>query len=67
MDIQCFNIGDQVKHKIYGDGSVINTAATSGGTQYFVKFGRAGLWLYGDNLKLVRRAMVGKPAPKETR
>lgn len=57
-DSQLFNVGDQVRHRQWGDGSVANVQPSSGGTQYFVKFSKREGWLYSDNLKLVRRAMV---------
>lgn len=63
MSNQVFNIGDQVRHKWHGDGSVVSAEPEIGGIVYLVRFRDGQHHAYGETLKLVRRAAV-TPAAK---
>ncbi len=61
-DSQDFGIGDQVRHKWHGDGSVESIDMEDAEAVYIVRFKDGRHAAYGEMLKLVRRAMVGQPA-----
>ncbi len=56
-DPQSLQVGDIVRHHIYGEGAVHQVKPSSGGMQYFVMFSSFPArprWLYGDGLKVIK-------------
>lgn len=59
---QDYNVGDQVRHKWHGDGSVVKAEPEIGGIVYLVRFRDGEHHAYGETLKLVRRATLAPAA-----
>lgn len=60
MSDQQFVIGDQVRHRFHGAGSIIKTQSARGGTQYLVQFRSTARWLYADNLTKIAPPGAGR-------